>query len=189
MSSVILDGPGFEASLFPFLKRVRHVCAKDLVPHDEEWLREIVLVAVQLMVNVVVGAVVVEQDVEGVEGEPEAAMVVHALDCRKRKEEDARPGGHPGDEEREGPRRRVEEEALQGVVVEGAVDVGDDEAVVLGVDVLVQHLVHVHVSVHEVLPCVQYKHRDYELQHDHKKRWLWRRPALSVVEDLDKFPG
>ena len=131
---------------------VRHVGSKDLVPRDEEGLGIVVLVPLELMVDVMVGTVVVKQELERVPRHPERAVHVDSLDGREAEEVDARAGGHPGEEEGHRPPDCVEEEALHGVVVEGTVGVGGDEGVVDGVDVLVQELVDVHVSVAEVLP-------------------------------------
>jgi len=81
------------------LEGVRHVCTADLIPHDEEGLREVVLVAIELVVDVMVSAVVAEEDMEDVPGEPQAAVVIDSLDGREREEEYARPWGHARDEE------------------------------------------------------------------------------------------
>ena len=154
----------------PLLERVRHMSAENLVPSDEEWLREVVLVSVQLVVDVVVRSVVPEEDVEEVEGEPEAAVVVDPLHRREGEEVNGGVGRHPRYQEGEGAAHGVEEEALDGVVVLAPKGVGDDEAVVPGVDVLVQELVQVHVSVPEVLPRVDDKHADEELARYHDQR-------------------
>lgn len=81
------------------LEGVRHVCSEDFVPHDEEGLREVVLVAIELVVDVVVSAVVAEEDMEDVPGKPKATVVIDSLDGRKGEEEYACPWGHPGYEE------------------------------------------------------------------------------------------
>lgn len=153
---------------------------EDPVPGDEEGLREVVLVAVELVVDVVVGAVVAEEHVEDVPREAHPAVVVHGLDGGEGEEEDARSGAHAGGEERDGPADGVEQEALHRVVVEGPEGVWDDQHVVLGVDVLVQELVDVHVPVHEVLPGVQNHHRHHHLGEDHQQGRL-RPGRLAVV--------
>uniref|UniRef100_A0A8R7UZM9 Uncharacterized protein n=1 Tax=Triticum urartu TaxID=4572 RepID=A0A8R7UZM9_TRIUA len=115
------------------------------------------------MVDVVVRRVVPEAEAEHVPRQPQAAVVVHALDGTEREEEDGDTGRHTGGEEGERPADGVEEEALHGVVVLRAEGVGHDQAVVPRVDVPVQELVEVHASVPRVLPPVQHGHAHRDL--------------------------
>lgn len=179
-----LNRARLESTSLAVLKSVRHVCSEDLVPHDKEGLREVVLVAIELVVNVMVGAVVAEEDMEDVAREPQAAVVIDGLDGRKREEEYGRLRSHAGDEEGEGAADGVQDEALKGMVVESSKGIRDYKSVVLGVDMLVQELVDMHISVHEVLPCVHNKHRNDELQCYHKGRRLLPHSTTFITNDL-----
>lgn len=77
-----------------------------------------------------VGGVVVGDELEGVPRERIAAVVVNGLHGGKGEEAGALEGGHARDLEADAGAEGVEEEALKGVVVQGAVGVGDVEAVV-----------------------------------------------------------
>lgn len=91
---------------------------------------EVVLDPPCLVVDVVVCRVVAGEDLEGVPGEVVAAVVVHSLDGRQTEEESPLAKGHAGDQEGEARAEGVEKEALEGVVVQRAVCVGDVKAVV-----------------------------------------------------------
>jgi hypothetical protein len=166
------------------LQSVRHVCSEDLVPHDKEGLREVVLVPVELMVDVMVSAVVAEEYMEDVSRKPQTTVVIDGLDGRKREEENPNPWGHARDEERERAADGVQDESLQGVVVKSSKGVGDDKSVVLRVDVLVQESVDMHVSVHEVLPCVHDKHCNEELQCHYQSWRLLPHSPIIITKNL-----
>lgn len=149
---MLLGQLNLKPSALPLDDVVRHVGTEDLVPGDEERLRVVVLVPLELVVHIMVRAVVVEQELKRVPGQPQRAVDVDGLDRGEGEEVDARPGSHPREEEGHGPSDGVEEETLDGVVVQGPVGVGGDQGVVDRVDVLVQELVDVHVPVPKVLP-------------------------------------
>lgn len=69
-----------KATSFSFLKSVWHVSSEDFIPSDEEWLREVVLVAIELMMNIMVSSVVPEEEMKYVSGEPKAAVIIDAFD-------------------------------------------------------------------------------------------------------------
>lgn len=119
-----------ETTAGPLLQLVRHVSSADLVPCDEERLREVVPVAVELMVDVVVRRVVPKAQVQDVPGEPQPAVVVYALDGAEGEEEDGGSRRHAGDDERQRAAAGVQEQALHWVVVLASEGVGHDEAVV-----------------------------------------------------------
>jgi hypothetical protein len=181
---VELNRARLETTSLAGLQSVRHVCSKDLVPHDKEGLREVVLVAVELMVDVMVSAVVAEEYMEDVPRKPQTTVVVDGLDGREREEEYASPRGHARDEERERATDGVQDESLQWVVVQSSKSVGDDKSVVLRVDVLVQELVDMHVSVHEILPCVHDKHCNDKLQCQHQSLRLLPRSTILITKNL-----
>ena len=166
------------------LEGVRHVCSEDLVPHDEEGLREVVLVAIELVVDVMVSAVVAEKDMEDVPREPQTAVVIDGLDGRKGEKEYACPWGHAGDEERERTPNGVQDESLQGVVVESSKGIWDNKSMMLRVDVLVQKFVDVHVSVHEVLPCVHNEHSNDKLQSYYQSGRLLPHSSTLITKNL-----
>jgi hypothetical protein len=135
-------------------------------------------------VDVMVSAVVAEEYMEDVPRKPQTTVVVDGLDGREREEEYASPRGHARDEERERATDGVQDESLQWVVVQSSKSVGDDKSVVLRVDVLVQELVDMHVSVHEILPCVHDKHCNDKLQCQHQSLRLLPRSTILITKNL-----
>lgn len=166
----MLQRARFESTARFLLECVRHESPQDLIPRNEEWLREVVFVPVELMVDIMIRSVVPEEEVKYVSWQPEAAVVVDSLHGREGEEEDGRPRRHAGGHERECAAHGVQQKALDRVVVLAAEGVGDDEAVVPGVDVAVQKLVDVHVPMPKVLPCIDHKHPDKELLCNHNGR-------------------
>lgn len=132
--------------------------AKNFVPRDKEWLCEVVLAAIKLVVDVMVGTVVAKKDVEQIPWEPQPTVVVNSFDGGEGEEEEASPRVHARGKEGYSSANRVEDKALQRVVVQSSKGIGDNQGVMLGMDVLVQELVDVHVPVHEVLPGIQDNH-------------------------------
>lgn len=132
-----LDWPRLEPPFLSILDRIRHVRAKNLVPHNEERLREVVLVAVELVVNVMVSAIILEKNMQNISGKPQPAVIVHGLDRSEREEEDGGPRSHSGDEERKSTADCIQDEPLERVIVKSSKGVGHYESVVLRMDVLV----------------------------------------------------
>lgn len=127
-----------------------------------------------------VRGVVPEEHVKDVPRKPQPAVVVDAFDGGEGEEEDGRSCGHPREEESQGSAEGVQYEAFERVVVLATEGVGHNEAVVPRVDMAVQELVHVHVSVPEVLPGVNHEHTDEELPHN-DERWsvcIWARRVI-----------
>ena len=83
-----------------------------------------------------------------------AAVVRDGLDDGKRPEEHGLSWGEVGEELGEQEGENVEEKGFERVPVDGAVGVGDVEAVVLRVDDAVERLVDVAEAVREVDPGV-----------------------------------
>ena len=81
-------------------------------------------------------------------------MIVDGLQRANSKQEPCLADIHETCFLRDDGTERVQEEAFDGVVVDGAERVRDVEAVVDGVDVFVQVFVHVHETVEEILPSV-----------------------------------
>jgi len=137
----------------------------------------------------VVSAVVAKEQVENVSGEPQAAVIVDSLNGGEGEEENASARSHAREKEREGTPHGVKKKALQWMIVQSTKRVGDYKSVVLGMDVLVQELVQVHVSMYEVLPCVQHHHGHGELQSYDEKRRLWFGDIAVVADDSEEEEG
>ncbi|KAL9024627.1 MAG: hypothetical protein Q9196_006381 [Gyalolechia fulgens] len=101
---------------------------------------------------------------ERIPGEDVPAMVADGLDGGQAPEEHALPGGEAGDAGGEDKGEDVEAEGLEPVGVDGAVGVGDVEAVVLGVDEAVEGAVGVAEAVGEVDPGVDDGEGEEELR-------------------------
>lgn len=108
------------------------------------------------MVDVVIGCVVLKEHVEDITGQPKATVIIYSLDYSKAEKEHSSTWCHPCDQERHGATKGVKEETLQRVVVECSNCVRNNQAVMLGVNMTVQELVVVHVTVHKILPCIHY---------------------------------
>ena len=104
------------------------------VPEREEGLRKVRLDAPRLVVDVVVGGVITRYVLHGVPWKRVPAVVVNGLDGREAEEEGALADRHVCKQVSDAGAERVEEKALNGVVVESAVGVGDVEAVVARVE-------------------------------------------------------
>lgn len=105
------------------------------VPDGEEGLREVGLDAPALVVDVVVRRIVARDVLQRVERQRVPAVVVHRLHHATREEGHAHARAEHRDLVPERRAQRVEQEALDRVVVERAVGVGDVEAVVARVPV------------------------------------------------------
>lgn len=108
--------------------------SQELVPESEEGLGEVGLDSPGLVVDVVVGSVVAGDELERVPREGVAAVVIDGLDGRESEEASALDQRHAGHLEANAGTEGVEKEALEGVVVQSAVSVGDIETVVSGVE-------------------------------------------------------
>lgn len=122
---------------------------------DEPRLREIRLDADDLVVDIVVVGGISADHLERVERKTVPAVVVDSLAGREGEEEGGLSDGEARDGLGEHGAERVEQEALEGVVVERTKGVRDVEPVVYRVDVLVEELVYVHRAMEEVLPGVE----------------------------------
>lgn len=100
------------------------------IPGGEEGLGEVGLDAPALVVDVVVSGIVAGDVLQGVPGQRVSAVVVDRLHHAADKEEHALARGHEGALVGDGRTESVEHETLDGVVVEGAVGVGNVETVV-----------------------------------------------------------
>ena len=184
LSSVEFSWPWFDPSSFSLLDRVGHVSSKYLVPHHKKGLWKVVLVAIELMVNVMISTVVAEQCLEDVTRKPQPAMIIHCLNGSKGEKEYGCPWSHTRDKKWECATNGVQNKALERMVVKSSKGIRDYKSVVLWMDVLIQKLVNVHVSVHEVLPCVHNNHCSYKLQHYHKSRRLFLSSTTLITNDL-----
>ena len=122
---------------------------------DEPGLREIRLDADDLVVDVMVVGCVSAEHLERVERKAVPAVVVDGLACREGEEKGGLSDGELRDGLGEHGTQRVEQEALDGVVVERTKGIWHVEPVVHRVEVLVEELVNVHRAMEEVLPGVE----------------------------------
>lgn len=83
--------------------------SEKFIPCDKEGLREVVLVAIELMVNIVVSTIIAEDHMKEVARKPKSTMIIDSLDCSKREEEYCSMRGHARDEERESTTNGVED--------------------------------------------------------------------------------
>jgi hypothetical protein len=140
-----------------------------LIPCDEEGLGEVILGAVQLMVDVVVGGVVPEHVVEGVVRQPEPTVVVDSLDGGEGEEEDRSAGSHSGRQEGYGPAHGVQQKAFQGMVVQRSKRKRHYQTMMQRVHMLVHELVQVHPPVTKILPGIHHHHCHHELERHYPK--------------------
>lgn len=101
-----------------------------------------------------VAGIVACETLEWVEWQGVPTVVVHRFERAACEEAHSLPGTHPCNLEGQTSAQSVEEEALEGMVVERAVRVGDVEAVVTRVKGCVEVAGGVHEAVQEVLPCI-----------------------------------
>lgn len=106
------------------------------------------------MVQIVVLGIVPKDGLEGVPPDVVSTVVVHRLDRAYPKEDDGLPDSHPCCRVCEDGTERVQEEAFDGVVVEGSERVGDVETVMHRVEMAVEEGNRMEESVEEVLPSV-----------------------------------
>lgn len=99
--------------------------AQKLIPEGEERLREVGLNAPALVVDIVVQGVVRGDELEGIQGEGVATVVVDGLDGGTGEEPHGLADAHASDEVGNSGAKSVQEKALNGVVVESAVCVRD----------------------------------------------------------------
>lgn len=111
--------------------------------------------------NLLVG-IVLEETLQRVEGEIVAAMVVNSLQRREGEEGESTTVTHAADQERQASTDTVHQEALEGMIVEGAKGIGHIEAVMARVEMLVKIRHVVEQAVEEILPCVEECHGDKE---------------------------
>jgi hypothetical protein len=133
---------------------------------DEPRLREIRLDTDDLVVNIVVVRGVSADHLERVERKAVPAVVIDGLAGREGEEERSLSYGEARDGLGKHGAKRVEEETLEGVVIERAKGVRHVEPVMHRVEVLIQELVDVHRAMEEVLPGVEYD--------PNERRSVWR---------------
>lgn len=92
------------------------------------------------------------------------AMIANGLDGRRGAEQHALPWAQPRDLACQHETQDVEEEGFEPVGVDGAVGVGDVDAVMLGVYEAVEGAVHVAEAVGEVDPGVDHDEREEVLK-------------------------
>ena len=106
------------------------------------------------MVNVVVVGIVGSHELERVPWKLVAAVVIDSLQGGKHEQHNRLACGQTGDQLCDTSTNTVENEALNGVIVQSTVGVRHIEPVVHRVECLVEERVVVCGTVKEVLPCV-----------------------------------
>jgi hypothetical protein len=97
--------------------------------------------------DIVVSGIIAGEMLDRVPGERIAAMVIHGLQCRQRKEDHALSRGQAGDFVGNACAEGIKEESFEGVVIESAVGIGDVEPVVAGVELCYPLLVELELNV------------------------------------------
>ncbi len=106
------------------------------------------------MMDIVVVGIIGEDELAGVPPQLVAGMIIDRLHGAECEEEDGLADTHAARLLHDQGAKRIEDETLEGMVVERTESVGDVEAVVNGVDVAVEEPGCVEEAVHEVLPGV-----------------------------------
>jgi len=133
----------------------RHAGTEDDVPVDKPRLGKVGFDADGLVVYIVVICRVTGDHLERIEREAVPAMVVDCLAGGEDEEEHRLADREARDGLGEHGSKRVEEEALDGMVVQRAVSIGHVQPVMDRMEVFVKEPVKVHRAVEEVLPCVE----------------------------------
>lgn len=156
---------GFCATFFDFPPC--HAGTKDDVPVNEPGLGKVGLDTDNLVVYVVIVGRIAAENLERVKREAVAGVVVDGLAGGEDEEEHRLADRETGDSLRKYSAERVEQEALDRVIVERAVSIRHVQPVMDRVEVLEEEPVNVHRAVEEVLPRVEY-HPEYFIG----KSWL-----------------
>ncbi len=90
-------------------------------------------------------------------------MVIHCFDGGEGEEQDGGSRSYARKKKRQNPTNCVKEKPLQGMIVQSPKCIGYNKTVMLRMDMLVQELAVMHVSVHKVLPSIHDQHSSYEL--------------------------
>ena len=106
------------------------------------------------MMDIVVVGIIVRQPMQQVPGKSISSMVVDGFERGQCEEPHSLTDVHPRQFERKGRSNGIQHETLQGVIVEGAERIRDEEAVMADMEGEIEPPVHVHGSVEEVLPGV-----------------------------------
>jgi len=122
---------------------------------DKPGLGKVGLDADGLMVYIVVVCCVTGDHLERVEREAIPAVVVDCLAGGEDEEEHRLADREARDGLGEHGSKGVEQEALDGVVVQRAVSIGHVQPVMDRMEVFVKEPIKVHRAVEEVLPCVE----------------------------------
>jgi hypothetical protein len=115
---------------------------------------------------------------------PQSTMIIHRFDGCEGEKEYGCPWCHARGKEWESTADCVQDKALKRMVVKSSKGIRDYKSVVLGMDMLIQKLVDVHVSVHEVLPRVHNKHCNYKLHGYHESRRLLLFSTTLITNNL-----
>lgn len=104
------------------------------VPEGEEWLGKVGLDSPGLVVDVMVGSVVVGNQLQWIPRELVAAMIIDGLERREAEEAHALADCHSHCLEGDASTKSIKEEPLERVVVQGSISVGNVQSVMTGVE-------------------------------------------------------
>ena len=121
-----------------------HACAKDYVPMNEEWLREIAIDSndlmqnkyvvwggrdqTYLMMNVMIVRRVSTEHLQGIPREAVPAVIIHCLQGRYTEQEHSFANGHPRKRFCQDSSDSIQEESLDGMIVKGPKCIRDVKA-------------------------------------------------------------
>lgn len=141
--SHILKWPSLKASTLPLLHTERHVSPKDQVPWHKERLRIVILASFETVVYIMVSHVIPKTQPKRIPWQIKRWMHVYRLNTCKRIEEYACPWRHAGDQEGQTTTNSIQNESLQGMVVESTPCIWHNQCMMPWMYVLIHELVYV----------------------------------------------
>lgn len=114
--------------------------------------------------DVMISRVIPEKYMENITRQPKPTMIIHSFNHSKAEENYSCSCSHSRDEERDGTTKSIEQETLKWVIVKGPNCIGNNQPMMLGVDMTVQKFVLMHETVNKVLPCIHDKHCNNKLR-------------------------
>ncbi|OMO93167.1 hypothetical protein CCACVL1_06622 [Corchorus capsularis] len=98
----------------------------------------------KLMMKIMISSAILKQDMKRVSGKQHATMVIDIFQCAEREEKYGSPKGHPGDDKGQNSTNDVKKEPFNGVLIDGAISVRNNETMVVRMEVFVQEFDLVH---------------------------------------------
>lgn len=96
---------------------------------------------------------------EDISRQPKTTMIINSFNNGKAEENHSRSCSHSRDQKRYSSTQSVKQHTFKWVIAKGTSCIRDNQPVMLGVHMVVQKSVLMHVvAMHKVLPCVHHKH-------------------------------